>query len=58
MSATLITDLNEQIQKFWSPLLVPELKEKAILPSLVSSDYEGEIKQGGDTVYVSMMWEM
>lgn len=55
MSATNITEVSDQIQKFWSPLLVPELKEAAVLPSLVSADYQGEIKQGGDTVYVSMV---
>ena len=55
MSATLLAEVNEQVQKFWSQLLVDELKENAILPSLVSADYEGEIKKGGDTVYVSMV---
>lgn len=55
MSATLIGELSDQIQKFWSPIFVPELKEAAVLPSLVSKDYEGAITQGGDTVYVSMV---
>lgn len=55
MGATNLTDVQNQVQKFWSPLLVPELKEAAVLPSLVSSDYQGEIRQGGDTVYVSMV---
>lgn len=55
MSATLVGDLSNQVQKFWAPMFVPELKEAAILPSLVSKDYQGEIKQGGDTVYVSMI---
>jgi len=55
MSATIVRELEDQIQKFWSPLLVPELKENALLPTLVSKDYQGEIKQGGDTVYVSMV---
>jgi hypothetical protein len=55
MSTTYIKELEQQIQKFWSPILVPELKESAVLPTLVSKDYQGEIKQGGDTVYVSMV---
>jgi len=55
MSATLINELSDQIQKFWSPIFVPELKESALLPTLVSKDYSGEISQGGDTVYVSMV---
>lgn len=52
---TELSAVQNQIQKFWSPIFVPELKETSVLPSLVSSDYDGEIKQGGDTVYVSMI---
>lgn len=55
MSATLVQELQDQAQKFWAPMMVDELKEQAILPTLVSKDYDGEIKQGGDTVYVSMV---
>ena len=55
MSATLVSELSDQVQKFWAPMMVDELKESAILPTLVSKDYDGEIKQGGDTVYVSMV---
>lgn len=55
MSATLVSELSDQVQKFWAPMMVDELKEQAILPSLVSKDYQGEIKNGGDTVYVSMV---
>lgn len=52
---TILNDVANQVEKFWSPIFVDELKESAVLPSLVSSEYEGEIKQGGDTVYVSMI---
>lgn len=55
MSATLVTELANQAQKFWAPMMVDEMKESAILPTLVSRDYMGEIKQGGDTVYISMV---
>ncbi len=55
MSATLVTELADQVQKFWAPMMVDELKETAILPTLVSKDYDGEIKQAGDTVYISMV---
>lgn len=55
MSVTLVSDLTEQVQKFWAPMMVDELKESAILPSLVNKDYMGEIKQGGDTVYISQI---
>jgi len=55
MSATLVQELSNQVQKFWAPMMVDELKEMAILPTLVSKDYDGEIKQAGDTVYISMV---
>jgi len=42
-----------QIQKFWSPTILSQLKEDTILPSLVSKQYEGSIEKGGDTVKVS-----
>lgn len=53
-----VTDLNaveKLVQKFWSPIFMPELKAGAKLPSLVSRDYEGEIKSQGDTVKVSQL---
>lgn len=45
----------DQIQKFWAPIFVPELKETSVLPSLISSEYKGEIKKGGNEVQVSMI---
>jgi hypothetical protein len=53
MSVTILSDVSNQIQKFWSPIFVDKLKEDTLLPSLCSREYEGEIRQGGDTVYVS-----
>lgn len=55
MSATLLSDVTNQVQKFWSPLFMDELIDKGALPALVSKEYEGEIKKGGDTVYVSQL---
>lgn len=52
---TTLTDVTNQIQKFWSPLFMKELRATMLLGSLVNRDYEGEIKQGGDTVYVSQI---
>ena len=52
------TDLaavSNQIQKYWSPMFTDELREALLLGSLVNRDYEGEIKKGGDTVYVSQV---
>jgi len=55
MSATLVNELSDQVQKYWAPMMVDELKEQAVLPTLVSKEYDGQIRQGGDTVYVSMV---
>lgn len=55
MAASNLATVTNQIQKFWSPLFMQELRAAIILPGLVNKDYEGEIKQGGDTVYVSQI---
>jgi hypothetical protein len=51
MSATLISDLSNQINKYWAPTWKEDLLETSLLANLVSKEYEGEIKRGGDTVY-------
>lgn len=55
MSTTLVGDVTEQAQKIWAPLMVDELVEQSVLPSIVNSEYDGQIKQLNDTVYVSMV---
>lgn len=55
MTTTNTVDLANQVQKFWGPLFMGELRETALLPALVNRDYEGAITQPGDTVYVSMV---
>lgn len=55
MSATLLANVQDQIQTFWSDIFVDEFVEMAKLPSLVSREYEGEIKEAGDTVKVSQI---
>ena len=55
MATTELVDVNEQIKKFWSDLFMPELRESNPLLSLVDKTYDGEIKQQGDTVYVSQV---
>lgn len=47
--------LAAQIQKFWSPTLMKELREETLLPSLVNREYKGDIKKGGNTVQVSQI---
>lgn len=53
MSATLVGDLSEQAQKFWSPLTKDELKERSAIVSLLSREYDGIVKAGGDVGYVT-----
>jgi hypothetical protein len=55
MSTTKLADINNVVQDFWSDLFMPELLESALLASLVNRDYQGDIKQGGDTVKVSQI---
>lgn len=55
MSATLLADVSNQVQKFWAPMFMDELKETTLLPSLINKEYDGEIKREGDTVYVSQI---
>lgn len=53
-----VSDLSvvtNQIQKFWAPMFMDELRASLLVGSLVNKDYQGEIKQGGDTVYVSQI---
>ena len=55
MSKSGLTEVNEQVQEFWSPMFMGELMESTLLASLANKSYEGEIKKGGDTVFVSQI---
>lgn len=55
MGMSSVAEVANQIQKFWSPLFSKELRAQLLLGSLVNKDYQGEIKQEGDTVYVSQI---
>lgn len=55
MSATLLTDVSNQIQKFWAPTFAKTLRESTLLAGLVNKEYQGELKAQGDTVYVSQI---
>ncbi len=55
MSLTTLAAVNEQVQKFWAPMFMKELRESLLLGALVNKDYQGDIKQLGDTVYVSQI---
>lgn len=55
MSATLVQELADQAQEFWSPMFKDELLETNLLASLVNKEFEGDMKAEGDTVYVSQI---
>jgi hypothetical protein len=55
MSATVIADLTNQINKYWAPTWKSELLETDLLSNLCSKEYEGQIKRGGDTVHVTQV---
>jgi hypothetical protein len=55
MAVTNISTVSNQIEKFWSPLFAKELRKNSLIANLVNKDYQGEIKQGGDTVRVSQI---
>lgn len=55
MSLTTMAEVADQIQKFWAPMFMKELREQLLLGSLVNKDYQGQIKQQGDTVRVSQI---
>ena len=52
------TDINQvqdQIQKWWSPRFVPALRQSNLLIGQVDRSYEGEIREAGDTVKINQM---
>lgn len=54
-STTTLVEVANQVQKYWSPLWMKQLRESLLLGGLVNKQYDGEIKKGGDTVYVSQL---
>lgn len=55
MSATTLLEVQDQIQKYWSPIFTKELRESLLLGSLVNKTYQGAIARQGDTVRVSQI---
>jgi len=55
MSLTTVGAVADQVQKFWAPMFMKELRESLLLGALVNKEYSGEIKKLGDTVYVSQI---
>ncbi len=55
MAVTDLASVANQIQKFWSPMFMKELRASLLLGALVNKDYDGEIKKMGDRVRVSQI---
>ena len=55
MAVTGINEVQDNVQKYWSPLFTKELRESLLLGSLVNKQYEGAIAKGGDSVYVTQI---
>lgn len=55
MAKTDILQVQEQIQKFWSPMSAKELRQQLLLGGLVSKEFSGSLQRKGDTVYVSQV---
>jgi hypothetical protein len=52
MASTNLTDVQYQVQKYWSPMATKQLRESLLLGSIVNKEYSGEIVKGGDQVRV------
>src|SRR4051812_42709961 len=52
MAETNLGAVTSAIQTFWSPLFMQALNQTNILMNLCNRDYDGDIKEGGDTVRV------
>lgn len=55
MDVTRINDVQDQVQKFWAPMFMKELRESLLLGSLINKEYQGDLKAMGDTVKVSQI---
>lgn len=55
MTQTILNDVADQVQTWWSPMFMDELLEAAVLAQLVNRDYEGDLKEAGSTVRVSQI---
>ncbi len=53
MALTTIADVQNEMEKYWSPLTFDQLVQDNGLISVVNTDYEGQIQNAGDTVYIS-----
>lgn len=55
MAVSDVAQVTDQIQKFWAPMFMKELRESLLLGGLVNKDYSGDLKQLGDSVKISQI---
>lgn len=55
MAETTLTEVQDQVKKYWSDMFMPELRESNPLIALVDKTYDGEIKDQGNEVRVSQI---
>lgn len=55
MAVTSLAEVQNQVQKYWSPLFSKQLRENLLLGTLVNKQYQGAIARQGDTVRVSQI---
>ncbi len=55
MALTTTVDVANEMEKYWSPLTFDQLVQDNALIGLVNSEYEGQLGNAGDTVYVSVV---
>ena len=55
MTVSGLTEVTNQIQKYWSPMFTKQLRASLMLGALVDKKYEGAIARQGDTVRVSQV---
>lgn len=52
MSVSTTAEVASQIQTYWAPVATKQLRESLLLGSLVNKQYQGDLKNQGDTVKV------
>jgi hypothetical protein len=55
MGLTGYNDVQDQMQKFWSPLSASQLVQSNPYLNVVNRNYEGQLSRKGDTVYVNVI---
>lgn len=55
MALTTVAEVADQVEKFWSPMFMKQLRANLLLGSVVNKDYQGQIMKMGDRVRVSQI---